>query len=216
MQKGSALPFLILVIVILGSLVFFYSYSRTGSRTGTRDEPAKLLQPPVSESKIKTFTGEKLQIQFDYPKQLTAKEDSEEEFNQRGNGDFRKNFTYYVTYPPAEVLGIVALLDETNSYETNPLTVWVFENPNDLTIEQWYQKYWYYPFVWGDFTYSGKFILVPKEEATISGQMGKSGIIDYREGKPKFIYLSKDKKMYLFRIIGESGDKILQNFKFLD
>ena len=57
--------------------------------------------------------------------------------------------------------------------------------------------------------------LSPKDEATISGQMGKSGVIDYSAGKPKFIYISKDKKMYLFRIIGENGDKILGSFTFL-
>ena len=106
------------------------------------------------------------------------------------------------------------VLDKSNSYDLNPLSVWIFDNPQDLSVDAWYKNYWYYPFVWGDFTYTGKFTLAPKEEATVSGQMAKSGIIDYQLGKPKFIYLSKDKQMYLFRIIGENGDKILQSFKF--
>jgi len=127
---------------------------------------------------------------------------------------FRKNFKGYVTYEPGKVLGIVAVLDKANSYDTNPFTLWVFDNPNDLSIDEWYKNYWYYPFVWGDFTYKGKFELAPNTEATISGQMARSGVIDYQPGKPKFVYLSKDKKMYLFRIIGEDGNKILSSFNF--
>ena len=111
-------------------------------------------------------------------------------------------------------MGAAVVLGKDGNFDTNPLTVWVFDNPQDLSIDAWYKNYWYYPFVWGDFTYTGKFELAPKKEATISGQIAKSGVIDYQPGKPKFVYLSRDKKMYLFRIIGESGDKILQSFKF--
>ena len=107
------------------------------------------------------------------------------------------------------------VLEDSKNYETNPLTIWVFENPDDLNIDGWYKKYWYYPFVWGDYTSKGKIELAPKTEATISGQLSKSGTIDYQPGKPKFIYLTKEQKMYLFRVIGEKGDKILQNFKLL-
>ncbi len=127
---------------------------------------------------------------------------------------FRKNFKGYVTYEPGKVLGIVAVLDKANSYDTNPFTLWVFDNPEDLSIDAWYQTYWYYPFVWGDYTYTGKFELAPKQEATISGQLAKIGTIDYQPGKPKFVFISKDKKMYLFRIIGNIGDQILSGFKF--
>src|SRR3989344_676485 len=91
-----------------------------------------------------------------------------------------------------------------------------FDNPNDKSIDVWYKDYWYYPFVWGDYTSMGKITLAPKDEATVSGQMGRSGVIDYQPGKPKFIYVSNSSKMYLFRIIGEDGDKILSTFKFTD
>lgn len=211
MQKGSVLPFVILVIVVLGSLGGFYYYQ---IRT-TKESYVKVLTTPVSESKKQIFTSDKFKFEFEYPEYFSVQEDSEEEFNKRGNGDFRKNFTYYVTYPPAKILGAVSVLDSNGSFDTNPFTVWVFENPDKLSIDKWYDRYWYYPFVWGDFTYTGKFTLAPKDEATVSGQMAKSGMIDYQPGKPKFVYLSTEKKMYLFRIIGESGDKILSTFKFL-
>jgi len=156
-----------------------------------------------------------LGFEFEYSTNFTVKEDSEEEFNQRGGGNFRKNFTGYIGYEPGKVLGAVVVLDKENNFETNPFTIWVFDNPNNLSIDSWHHDYWYYPFVWGDFTDTGKFILAPQDEATVSGQPGKSGIIDYREGKPKFIYISTGGRMYLFRIIGEIGEKILTSFRFL-
>jgi len=214
MQKGAAQLLLIIVsLLVLAGGYFYFSQSKT-----------PILNSPVISSPIssvQTYSDKEFNFEFKYSKDLTSKKDSEEEFNQRAagsasksvNGDFRKNFKGYVAYEPGKFLGGVVVLDKGGSYEQNPFTLWVFDNPNNLTIDAWYKNYWYYPFVWGDFTYTGKVELVPKDEATISGQMAKSGVIDYQPGKPKFVYLAKDGKMYLFRIIGESGDKILDTFK---
>lgn len=207
MQKGSA-GFLVviatLLILIIGGV---YLYKTTPNTTLQSSKSASL--------KTQDYSNQNLGFTFKYPAGLSVNEDSEEQFDKRGNGNFRKNFTGYVGYEPGKFLGAVVVLDKTNGYDTNPFTIWVFNNDNYLTIEQWYQQYWYYPFIWGDFTYTGKTTLAPKDEATVSGQMAKSGVIDYQPGKPKFIYISKDKKMYLFRIIGEIGDKILSSFKLL-
>ncbi|MBU1031408.1 hypothetical protein KKE03_00570 [Patescibacteria group bacterium] len=207
MQRGSVqllVVFIAVIILVAGG--YYYLNSK-----------AKNPLPTIKTIQSNDYTNQSLGFTFTYPKGLTLKEDSEEEFNKRGNGDFRKNFKWYVGYEPGEFLGAVIILDQDSSYDTNPFTVWVFGNPNNLTIDTWYKNYWYYPFVWGDFTYTGKFTLAPKEEATISGQMGKSGIIDYQPGQPKFIYVAKEGKMYLFRIIDDAnhtGDQILSSFKF--
>lgn len=224
-QKGFA-PVTILVgsLVVIGIIIgtFYLSKISNPICAWFTDQYKNALFVPCPQSKgnkptVKKeySTFQKLGFSFQYPEDLVVKEDSEEEFNKRGNGDFRKNFKGYVGYEVGKFLGAVVVLDKSNSYETNPFTIWVFNNDNNLTIDTWYKNYWYYPFVWGDFTQIGKVELAPKDEATISGYIGKSGVIDYQEGKPKFIYLSKDKKMYLFRIIGEIGDKVLSSFKFL-
>lgn len=218
MQKGTVLHLLLISLVLVGG-IFGYWYLNKGSKTNIQN-------PNTKSSKIdqlKTYTSSSLGFELEYSKEFTVLEDSEENFNQRGNGDFRKNFKGYVGYEPGKFLGAVVLLKKANSldevassaYDQNPFTVWVFDNPEDLNIDKWYGNFWYYPFVWGDFTYTGKSTLAPKEDATVSGQLGKFGIIDYQPGKPRFIYLSKDKKMYLFRIIEETGDQILSTFKFL-
>lgn len=210
MQRGTVQIFLIALaaIVILTGVFYFY-------QTLNKDDLQISPQANSPTETINTHTDQDLGFKLSYPSEMILKTDTEEEFNKRGNGDFRKNFKGYVGYEPGKFLGAVLVLDETGSYETNPFTLWVFNNINSLTIEQWYKNFWYYPFVWGDYTYKGKFTLAPKEEATVSGHMAKTGVIDYAVSKPKFIYVSKDKKMYLFRIIGESGGEILSTFHFL-
>jgi|SRR3989344_3089328 len=210
MQKGSAqlLSILAVLLVLIVGGVYLYPKIKGDNLVSV----SELSSPKKID--LKEYSNQALGFTFKYANELTVKEDTEEEFDKRGNGDFRKNFKGYVQYEPGKFLGAVVALDKDQKYETNPFTVWVFDNENNFTIDQWYQKYWYYPFVWGDFTSKGKIELAPKDEATISGEIAQSGIIDYQPGKPKFVYLAKDQKMYLFRIIGETGDKILYSFTF--
>ncbi len=216
MQKGSAwvlIPIIgVLVIVSFG--VYYYT-NQPKIPPGEKTFPLSKV-----ENNFEIYSNSQLGFEFKYlTKGLQVKEDSEEEFNKRGNGDFRKNFRGYVGYEPGKFLGAVSVLEGSINFDTNPFTIWVFENPQALSIDAWYKNYWYYPFVWGDYTYKGKFTLAPKDEATISGQLAKSGIIDYQPGKPKFIYLAKNERMYLVRIIEESAkeaEQILTSFRLLD
>lgn len=208
MQRGFAVFPMLFLILIIGGIVVGYLYFN-------KSTPPTLVKPVEQNNNLKTYSNGNLGFQFLYSKDLQVLEDSEEEFNKRGHGDFRKNFTSYVEYAPGELIEAVAVLDKENNFDKNPFTVWVFDNPKNLDIDNWYKNYWYYPFVWGDFTYTGKFSLAPKDEATISGQMAKSGIIDYQPGKPKFVYLTRNGKMYLFRIISQTGEQILSTINFL-
>ena len=208
MQRGSAALFLLIAGLIIAGLVGVFYFNPLKS-------PIRILKDPVLESKLQTYTNKTLSFEFQHSKDLSVKEDTEEQFNKRGNGDFRKNFKGYVGYEAGTFIGAVAVLDKLNNYDTNPLTIWVFNNDNNLTIDQWFQNYWYYPFVWGVFDYASKSHITLDTEATISGQLAKYKIISYQPGKPKFIYLAKDNKMYLFRIIGQKGEEILSSVKFL-
>lgn len=210
-QAGSAQLLLILLaaIVIAGAGLYFF---RDKQEIQTFQIPKKVA---VQKSVLNDYSNPNLGFQFNYPKDLTVETDSEEEFNRRGNGNFRKNFKGYVGYEPGQVIEAVVVLDQSNDFEKSPLSVWVFNNETDLTIEQWFDKYWYYPFVWGVFDYTSKGHIALDKETTVSGQPTKSKIITYQPGKPKFVYISKNQKMYLFRIIGETGDKILSTLKFI-
>ena len=242
-QKGFAHIFaLVGVLVLLAVLGEVYYLSKANSSKKIQPEvvstdsfnqapeenspiasikPKSLLQSALSNSQAPfqkqeelTYSNPNLGFELKFTKDLTVKEDSEEEYNKRGNGNYRKNFNGYVGYEPGKVLGAVVVLDKTGSYDINPFSVWVFENPNNLTPDDWFSKYWYYPFLWGVFDYTSKGHVALDQEATISGKPAKSKIVSYQVGKPNYIYISKDQKMYLFRIIGETGDKILSGFKF--
>lgn len=210
-QKGSA-TFLILIVgffiaVAIGAFFLF--------KPSVPTLPQLVVKIPTNTSFPKPlyYNNEKLGLQFQYTVASSVKEDSEEEFNKRGNGNFRKNFANYVQYDPAKVLGAVVVLGKDQNFDTNPLSVWVFENPENLTPEDWFGKYWYYPFLWGVFDWTSKGHVIPDQEATISGQSIKYKIVTYQSGSPKYIYLSNRRKMYLLRVIGDIGDQILSGFE---
>lgn len=213
MQKGAAqLLLLALVLIVIASGIYFYSQRSFNSSKGTNLQASQLALPTIPQDKN---YSNPLGFQFQYPNGLTVKEDSEEEFSKRGKGDFRKNFRGYVGYEPGQFLGAVAVLAKDGNFDTNPFTLWVFDNPDNITIDSWFDKYWYYPFLWGVFDYVSKGHVTLDQEATVSGMMAKYKVVSYQPSSPKYIYVSNNKKMYLFRIIGSDGDKILQSFKFL-
>ncbi len=217
MQKGFSPVLLVIflsVAVFAGVFLISPAFKQNNSQS-----PAISIPNPVKSLKKEPsiYSSKDLGFEFSYEgDDLVAKEDTEEAFNKRSNGDFRKNFRGYVTYDPGKFLGGVVIPGKDGSYETNPFTLWVFDNPQDLSIDSWFDKYWYYPFLWGVFDYVSKGHVALDQEATISGQMAKSKIVSYQPGLPKYVYLSKEKKMYLFRIIGEEGNKILSTFKFIN
>lgn len=231
MQKGTATLFLLitgLVILAVSGVLYFSNLIKlpvlpVSFRTLTPPSNEQVLSSgnktllPTSNPKSLIFSSKNLGLEFQYPiKGYKTLEDSEEEFNKRGNGNFRKNFTGYVGYEPGKFLAAAVLLDTTNSYETNPLTVWVFDNPDSLTLDDWFGRYWYYPFLWGVFDKTSKGHITPDTEITISGKVVKAKVVSYQLGEPKYVYLSEDKRMYLFRVIGSDGENILSSVKLLE
>lgn len=218
MQKGFAHLFLILGILVILSIVLLGGYFiLTGNKSSqSHTSQIPILQKPVLDN-IETYSNKNLGIGFDYSKDYEVVEETEEEFSERGNGNFRKNFTGYVGYAPGETLGSVVVLDESSDYENAPLSIWVFSNSEALTPESWYKQYWYYPYIWGDFT-SRANLIAPTLAATVSGQLGGYNIVDYREGKPQFTLIPFGDKMYLFKFPTqnkpEEVEEILESFKF--
>lgn len=216
MQKGSAALFLLVVAIVVGIfIVLLVNRAKVSITQLPVKIPAVPKIPGLPSPTPFIYSDSALGFEVQYfDKDLKVVKDSEEDFNKRGNGNYRKNFTGYVGYEPPVSTGAVVVLDKDGSFDKNPLSVWVFSNDNNLTIEQFFQKYWYYPFVWGVFDYTSKGHIALDSEATVSGQLAKYKIISYQPGKPKFVYVAKENKMYLFRVIGEKGEKILSDFRF--
>lgn len=214
-QKGSVLP-IILILLVLAGVAFGFNYIFKGAKS----EP--LLQIPKPAPTTKVYKDTELNFQFEYPSGFDVLDDNEETYFKATATDHRKNFSGYVGYkPPKLVKGLMVMkkgLKEGPQYDNEGVILWVFDNPNKLSIDSWFDKYWYYPFVWGIFAYPGKGHIQPNVEATISGQPAKSVVVGYQPGKPEFTYVANGDKMFLFRAIKGADEKavnqVLGSFKF--
>lgn len=237
-QKGSVLPIILIVLlagvgVFIGLKIINPGASKLVSQASTvisGNKPKPILQMSQEKPSVKTYQDYKLNFKFEYPVSgFEVISDSEESYFNISKTDHRKNFAGYVGYqPPVFVKGLILKgsgVKIASQYDSIPLVLWIFDNPNKLSIDSWFDKYWYYPFIWGIFAQPGKGHIYPVNEATISGQLAKSVTVSYQPGKPEFIYIanqdkqsSSSNKMFMFRVIKNVDEKvvtqILSSFKF--
>jgi hypothetical protein len=213
MQKGFTQLLLIAIfaIAILSAIgVYFFIFKNQPS-----ENIQKKMVPPTpptqEEVKRSIYNNDTLGFMFIIPEGAFIKEETEAEFHKRSNGEMRKNFAYYIKYPPAEFVNSLYVLNKDNDYENAPLSLWIFENPDNLDAAAFYKRYWYYPFIWGDYT-SAKEKIAPTLNFEISEATGSLGMAAFKPNSPKFIYLPKNGKMYLFKTVGNSNT--LDSFKF--
>lgn len=219
-QKGNITIITIVAIIVVGLLTVLVGSKLLIVKKTPPQTPVVVKQ---KDKLPKVFESKELGFEFKYPYSgYLVIDDDEEKFSNHAQAEFRKNFKNYVGFPPPQFIKglIVKAADPTHpdQFEPTPLTLWVFNNPNNLSIERWYELYWYYPFVWGQFSQPQKGQVSPKNEASVSGQLAKYGVVSYRPGEPKFVYLSRNGRMFLFRLMDEgkrsTGEEILTSFKF--
>ncbi len=230
-QKGFAhLILLLLLPIIIGLAGGFYYFSNIknqkiqpqNSITVAASESAIVQESPIpalSPSPIilrKTYTDTNFKFSFVYPAVLSVQPDSEDDYSKRNGGNSRENFTGYVKYEPGNVLMALSVLGKDSPADNGSFTIWVFDNPQQLSPEQWFAKYWYYPYLWGVFNYPDKKPLEPASTASISGQVAKYTTVGYQQDSPKYYYIGRDSRMFLIRVLtaGHTGDGILETFNF--
>lgn len=192
----------VVIFLIAASLAGFIFFKNL-----TPDQkPIELKNPRVIEQNI--YKDQALGFSLQIPDGYELVPETEEEFHERNKTNYRKNFKYYVTYEPPAVLKILTLKGHSENlaslWDSSHFSLWIFDNPYNITIDAWYDKFWYYPFLWGQFNTPDKAKIAPKQEGTI---------IDYQPGKPKFVYIPHQNKMFLIRILGEDGEKIFNSLK---
>lgn len=220
MSQERGFAHLVLILALFGVIfliAFFFLQVRTPSYS-TMTNPLPSVKS-VNASDIetdKTYSSNLLSLSFSYSSgNYEAKEDSEDAYFKRANGDARKNFNYYVGYLPGGFIGAVNLVGKNGQqFDDAPFVIWVFGNPDNLDAAGWYKKYWYYPFNWGQFESGEKQKIAPVNETTVGGEAASDGEISYQAGSPKYYYISKNNKMYLIRVLGD-GESILRTIKFL-
>ena len=220
MQKGFTQTLLILIIALFIFIALgIYWFNFKDSSYNSSDKLVPPLPPTQEQMKQnQQYKNETLGFEFTVPDGYYVFEENEEQFHKRSNGEMRKNFNSTLYYPPAQFITSLYLIDEEKDFDKSPLSIWVFENPENLDAAGFYKKYWYYPFIWGDFT-SAKEKIAPENMELIGGKEGMSGVVNYREGKPKFIYLPLEDKDLMLQIQfptqnNEEGKHILESLKF--
>lgn len=210
MQKGSA-PILILIalVVILGAGTFYWLNFKNQSIPDKLAPPT----PPVKQQmeQANKYKNNNLGLELNIPSDLVVTEETEEQFHKRSNGDMRKNFKSTLFYEPAEFVTSLYVTKPDQDLKEAPLSVWVFENPDNLTAAGFYKKYWYYPFIWGDFT-SAKEKIAPNIEFMIGESTASSSVAAYQQNSPKYTYLPRGDKMFLFK--ETDGSDILKSLVF--
>ncbi len=208
-QKGFAAPVLLFIVLLAVAGVAIYSFQSQKPLSGSSPETA------ANQPEFKNYVDAGQGFEFKYSSSFSVLEDSQETYNKRNGGyDYAKNFTGTYGYPPPTLIkGVILKSNSSADLSSSPFTLWIFDNPNNFSPERWYENYWYYPFVWGEYE-PKKSLEGPDREASLSGQITHSRILNYVPGKPKFIYLPYKGKMYLFRIIGK--EDILNSFEFLN
>lgn len=217
MQKGFAhllllSIFALAVLAASGAYLFIFKNKPAGVIQNRMVPPVPPTKEQIKQSNI--YKNDLLGFEFTIPEGFLVKEENEEDFHKRSNGDMRKNFAYYVKYPPADFVASLYVLGEDGGYDKAPLSVWVFENPDNLDAQAFYKKYWYYPFVWGEYSSGDKNKIAPDAKFMVGSAEGTGSAVLDLDPKTKFIYLEKADKMYLFRVTGDND--IPADFKFLN
>lgn len=202
-QKGSVLlPVFLLTLLVIALTSFLLFKNNSVQKLET-----VIIPSPVKETE-NIYQDEFLS--FSYPDGFEVVEESEESYFERTNTNYRKDFTYYVEYSPPPFVKSIVVKDQnkklSSQFDEEPLTIWVFENEQDLSVDKWYQTYWYYPFVWGQFNSPDKNKIAPEKIATISGVTGKYNSVSYRPEKPQFMLIPKNNKMFLLRVVSQEKD----------
>lgn len=171
----------------------------------------------------KTYTNQHLNYDFRYQdNEYDVKEDNEAEYSKKYNinipNDFIKSFNYS---PPKLINGIRVESREVykgywGKYTTVPFAVWVFENPEKLTINRWFDKFRYYPFRWDSSIPELTEKIRPSNEMTIGGVSALASIAG--EGM-QYFYILQDNKIFLLHIWEQPqskniGNQILSTFQF--
>lgn len=221
-QSGFVVPILLfllflLFILIFGVIIFIRNISKTAtpSQISSKELPVdrSSLFPIASSTNI-SFKDKDIPLSFSYPNEYSVEEEKEEDHFKRANGDIRKNFTATTYYEPAKAVKLLSLIsNSTAGKEGSPFVIWIFENPNNLSVGDFYKNYWYYPYVWGEYAEPGRSNYAPLKEATVSGRLANYAVIDYRPGTPNFYYLPYKDKMLMIRVVDTEttkGSKILE------
>jgi hypothetical protein len=226
-QKGFA-PIVFLTLIVLGIAVFFgYTKSR---QTGQLFMATPTPVPTPDTTSWSTYSNSLFTFKYD-DKEYKIQPYSESGLSKDNNENLPKDFIDFMGYNPPKVINainVTAILAPgvIPAGGDSSMQIWVFDNKDSLNIDQWYEKYIYYPLTWGKSIKSVFEQERPKDGFMVDDIKGKQHFVDAM-GEAKYGYLSRDDKMYFFfgrnieydekkdsEVIPNQFSQILSTFKF--
>lgn len=230
---------IILPLVLLISLIGLLGY-KLGKSTSQSFLNKEKQDTPTSVDSSSTqavrllienpelYVDKQKSISFVFPSDThIVKVDSESERSRAENSDIPHSFLTVKGFSAPKVLWALKV-EEKKPFQgrygmeaqTVPFAVWVFDNSQNLTIDDWFEAYWYYPFTWGSASESEIVKMRPMAKIMIDGEQAAG----YDRGPTprgylKLYYIGRNDKMYLFQLLGEEENsldfEIASTFKFL-
>jgi hypothetical protein len=170
----------------------------------------------------KTYTNQSPNFSFKYPPNYQIKAETDVDFESPNHPQSSKWFEQLQGYQPQLPIAVVTITTPKNSAdnetESDPITIYIFNNPETLDADQWFEKYNYYPFYFG----SGK------EESENPKFPFKLGSLQVSYGKfpsiNNYVYalpVPVNQHMLILSISSEPGSEttsyqILSTFQFTD
>ena len=133
-------------------------------------------------------------------------------------------FAELMGYPPPIFVSIVTVDELTYTDKQQgekppiPFTAWAFSNPENLNIDEWYQKYGYYPSIWGQATPGVLAENQPQSKTMIANTHAQFRITQ-NMGTLQLVFVPTQDHMLLFEVRGDPtpdniGNQILSTIQF--
>ena len=218
MQKGVAPILIVFLIAILAVGGYFVYQNKTKPVPQNQPVTSQSTPTPASDETAnwKTYKDSETGFSFKYPGETNVEIDNELKLSNRSKINVSQGFTELLGYAPPKIINAARVIDKNKVGSANDLVfdIWIFENPDNIDINNWYRRYMYYPFTWGKSIESEADKEKPDKSIYIDNQKGQYEILQQR-GPVRYSYVNLKNKMFLFRLLeNQDGDRILSTFKF--
>ena len=174
----------------------------------------------------KSYADNQYGFSFQYPDTLfTVMDDTETDrtptpANPEELPDLRDNFFVAKGYDAPHPLYALKITAVDPSNVSNPFSLWIFDNRDGLTPDEWYEKYDYYPFAFGPHIPAPVDAEKPIQNVLVHDALGKYHLrVSEEGGEVAYVYIPHGNTMFLLMIntslsTGEIGNKILSTVRF--
>jgi len=207
-KSNSVVWILLFLVILLSAITAFFVYQNMQLRQQlVTVQPTPTLTPIATSDPTvdwSVYSGNRYSFKYDKSK-FVVESFGEAQLSSITKIKLPDSFTSFMGYKPPRVkdaikIGVPFVDTSGHSLPVDGegiMQIWIFDNSNQLNIDQWYDKYIYYPIQWGHSIETALENERPKEGFIVDSTNGKQNYLDLM-GTAKLSYLQKGDEMYLF------------------